>query len=487
MHKSSSESGSFPSRNLKHYLQAKPAAKSGPRLGALLTKSRSKHFEASEGSLTNQSEAAVLSGLVATRPSAQAKKNFSVFQQNLLSGAFLKQSSQREYLKMVRSPSGKIKSKRTTSFEHHPYMRSPSHAAQRPDPKPDFVDAGTGSQEIRSLEESKDDTLGRLAQLNKNHMNPYLRRHQVKSFARKLSKESNFSKRRLSKGPSPGAGDEDLELPDIYAQASKIIKQKSRAPNKTSSLSHLTATEKSLHSSVNSISMALNEPRAAADGPFKKRSLSNHSNIIVPEPPRTRSKPRFTASMLTSSPKTSTRNVKKQSARDAEESPLSIHATTIHKPKDKPELFKRNSKFLKRSNPSPPKRLTRAFSGSPRADNLAPSPPEKTLTTEKSRREEDEMFETHLSHIMRQNSEKNTRSNSRLSVTPPAIGILKYKVVSRGGLGAFGSFKLNQDSKFVVERFMDTPGCWYLGVCDGHGANGHHASQFVVAELPSKC
>ncbi len=86
------------------------------------------------------------------------------------------------------------------------------------------------------------------------------------------------------------------------------------------------------------------------------------------------------------------------------------------------------------------------------------------------------MFETHLSHIMRQNSERNTRSNSQMSITPPCVGVTKWKVISRGGLGAFGSFKLNQDAKFLHERFMDTAGCWFMGVCDGHGANGHHAS-----------
>jgi serine/threonine protein phosphatase PrpC len=46
--------------------------------------------------------------------------------------------------------------------------------------------------------------------------------------------------------------------------------------------------------------------------------------------------------------------------------------------------------------------------------------------------------------------------------------------------------KINQDSFFILKNFAQILDSWYLGVCDGHGTNGHHASQLVKVEQPSK-
>lgn len=44
--------------------------------------------------------------------------------------------------------------------------------------------------------------------------------------------------------------------------------------------------------------------------------------------------------------------------------------------------------------------------------------------------------------------------------------------------------KTNQDSFLILKDFAAMNGIWMLGVMDGHGVNGHHASQFVKSQLP---
>jgi len=45
-------------------------------------------------------------------------------------------------------------------------------------------------------------------------------------------------------------------------------------------------------------------------------------------------------------------------------------------------------------------------------------------------------------------------------------------------------YKTNQDSFFMIEKFRDQADEHYFGVLDGHGSQGHFASQYVARELP---
>ncbi len=45
--------------------------------------------------------------------------------------------------------------------------------------------------------------------------------------------------------------------------------------------------------------------------------------------------------------------------------------------------------------------------------------------------------------------------------------------------------KENQDSHFHLQNFGNIKNYWFFGVCDGHGINGHFASEHVKKNLPS--
>lgn len=44
--------------------------------------------------------------------------------------------------------------------------------------------------------------------------------------------------------------------------------------------------------------------------------------------------------------------------------------------------------------------------------------------------------------------------------------------------------KVNQDSYVTLKNFADIKNCWFFGVFDGHGVNGHFASNHVKQFLP---
>lgn len=68
--------------------------------------------------------------------------------------------------------------------------------------------------------------------------------------------------------------------------------------------------------------------------------------------------------MLSNSPKSSSQTVKKQTSREIEETPLTIKAHAIAKPKEDPpkDLFRRNSKYIKHATQAVPKKMTRNMS-----------------------------------------------------------------------------------------------------------------------------
>ena len=44
--------------------------------------------------------------------------------------------------------------------------------------------------------------------------------------------------------------------------------------------------------------------------------------------------------------------------------------------------------------------------------------------------------------------------------------------------------KQNQDIYFITPNFANIKNNWFFGVCDGHGVNGHFASDHVKQYLP---
>lgn len=46
--------------------------------------------------------------------------------------------------------------------------------------------------------------------------------------------------------------------------------------------------------------------------------------------------------------------------------------------------------------------------------------------------------------------------------------------------------KQNQDSYILVPNMLNQLGLHFFSVCDGHGVNGHHVSQYLKEKLPRK-
>ena len=64
--------------------------------------------------------------------------------------------------------------------------------------------------------------------------------------------------------------------------------------------------------------------------------------------------------------------------------------------------------------------------------------------------------------------------------------IKKLKIGScfKPGCSGPGIIKINQDSFFIKEKFLDNENNYFLGVCDGHGEKGQIISQYVSEKLP---
>ena len=60
-----------------------------------------------------------------------------------------------------------------------------------------------------------------------------------------------------------------------------------------------------------------------------------------------------------------------------------------------------------------------------------------------------------------------------------------YGIKTRTGYVPNKPHKVNQDRCFVLRNFGKVKNIWYFGVCDGHGINGHKASDHVKKNLPS--
>lgn len=69
---------------------------------------------------------------------------------------------------------------------------------------------------------------------------------------------------------------------------------------------------------------------------------------------------------------------------------------------------------------------------------------------------------------------------SKIKINSP---ILTYAVKTRQGFIP-GQQKTNQDSFIIHKDFSGIKNLWMMGVCDGHGLQGHLVSNFVKINLP---
>lgn len=60
-----------------------------------------------------------------------------------------------------------------------------------------------------------------------------------------------------------------------------------------------------------------------------------------------------------------------------------------------------------------------------------------------------------------------------------------YSVKSRAGMLSNKVQKTNQDSYVCIKNFACLKNTWFFGVFDGHGVNGHLASDYIKQFLPS--
>ena len=61
--------------------------------------------------------------------------------------------------------------------------------------------------------------------------------------------------------------------------------------------------------------------------------------------------------------------------------------------------------------------------------------------------------------------------------------VLSYAVKTKQGYIP-GQKKTNQDAYIVLNNFANIRDHWMMGVCDGHGLQGHLVSNFVKVNLP---
>ena len=61
--------------------------------------------------------------------------------------------------------------------------------------------------------------------------------------------------------------------------------------------------------------------------------------------------------------------------------------------------------------------------------------------------------------------------------------VAKLGQISKTGYIPNKPDKANQDIIFISQNFANIRNCWLFGVCDGHGLNGHFASDHIKRYL----
>ena len=64
--------------------------------------------------------------------------------------------------------------------------------------------------------------------------------------------------------------------------------------------------------------------------------------------------------------------------------------------------------------------------------------------------------------------------------------ITKLESITKKGFSGQGIKKVNQDNLFIYPNLNNEPTTIYIGVCDGHGINGHEVSQYISSSLPKQ-
>ena len=62
--------------------------------------------------------------------------------------------------------------------------------------------------------------------------------------------------------------------------------------------------------------------------------------------------------------------------------------------------------------------------------------------------------------------------------------IMKIDSCTIAGYSSPGVQKINQDNFFIIKEFLEEQEQFFLGVCDGHGTNGHLVSEYITKTLP---
>lgn len=95
------------------------------------------------------------------------------------------------------------------------------------------------------------------------------------------------------------------------------------------------------------------------------------------------------------------------------------------------------------------------------------------------------MISSEPKHVeKRSQSQPPVKEQSLLGSSVPDY-VSVYAFQTRTGFIPQKEDKQNQDQYFVIQNFANIANNWLFGVCDGHGVNGHFASDHVKQFLPT--
>ena len=77
-----------------------------------------------------------------------------------------------------------------------------------------------------------------------------------------------------------------------------------------------------------------------------------------------------------------------------------------------------------------------------------------------------------------------TKENTISIKDPVTKKIMKIDSCTIAGYSSPGVQKINQDNFFIIKEFLEEQEQFFLGVCDGHGTNGHLVSEYITKTLP---
>ena len=108
---------------------------------------------------------------------------------------------------------------------------------------------------------------------------------------------------------------------------------------------------------------------------------------------------------------------------------------------------------------------------------------EKKINNEKEKEMTNEIENEKDNKQEKENEKEYYIENESNSVDKNIRKIEKIGVVCHAGEVSFGKPKINQDNFFNYN--INSDDLVFVGVCDGHGENGHHVSEYLINHLPS--